>query len=35
VIESKTISDKYLQEFERRWDEAREPDPGDIQCKKR
>jgi len=35
VIENKTISDKYLQEFERRWGEAMEPDPGDIQCKKR
>jgi phosphatidylserine/phosphatidylglycerophosphate/cardiolipin synthase-like enzyme len=35
VIESKTISDKYLQEFDRRWDEAREPDPGDIQCRRR
>jgi len=32
VIESKTISDKYLQEFERRWVEATDPDPGDINC---
>jgi phosphatidylserine/phosphatidylglycerophosphate/cardiolipin synthase-like enzyme len=35
VIESKTISDKYLQEFDRRWDEAKDPDPGDIQCNRR
>jgi phosphatidylserine/phosphatidylglycerophosphate/cardiolipin synthase-like enzyme len=33
VIQGKTISDKYLQEFDRRWDEATEP--GDIQCKRR
>ena len=35
VIESKTIADKYLQEFDRRWDEAKDPDPSKINCKKR
>jgi phosphatidylserine/phosphatidylglycerophosphate/cardiolipin synthase-like enzyme len=35
VIENETIADRYLQEFERRWDEATDPDPKDISCKKR
>jgi phosphatidylserine/phosphatidylglycerophosphate/cardiolipin synthase-like enzyme len=32
VITSRTIADRYLREFERRWAEARDPDPADFTC---
>jgi phosphatidylserine/phosphatidylglycerophosphate/cardiolipin synthase-like enzyme len=32
VIKSKTIAGRYLDEFERRWKEATDPDPADIEC---
>ena len=33
VIANKGIAAQYLQEFERRWAEAEEPDPADMNCK--
>jgi phosphatidylserine/phosphatidylglycerophosphate/cardiolipin synthase-like enzyme len=33
IIKSKTIAGRYMDEFERRWKEAQEPDPADIQCR--
>jgi phosphatidylserine/phosphatidylglycerophosphate/cardiolipin synthase-like enzyme len=32
VIQSKTIAGRYIDEFERRWKEATDPDPADIKC---
>jgi len=33
IIQNVEIADKYLQEFERRWVEAEDPDPADMGCK--
>lgn len=33
IITHSGIAAQYLQEFERRWAEAREPDPADMDCK--
>jgi phosphatidylserine/phosphatidylglycerophosphate/cardiolipin synthase-like enzyme len=33
IITNSDIAAQYLQEFERRWAEAKEPDKADIQCK--
>ena len=32
VVKSKTIAGRYLEEFERRWKEATDPDEKDIKC---
>jgi len=33
IITNKDIAAQYIQEFERRWAEAREPDAADMECK--
>jgi phosphatidylserine/phosphatidylglycerophosphate/cardiolipin synthase-like enzyme len=33
IIANKDIAALYLQEFDRRWAEAEEPDPADMGCK--
>jgi len=33
IITNKIIAGGYLQEFERRWAEAKDPDPVDLECK--
>jgi phosphatidylserine/phosphatidylglycerophosphate/cardiolipin synthase-like enzyme len=35
VITGRTIASRYLDEFERRWAEATDPDAEEIQCEKR
>ena len=32
IITSRSIANQYQREFDRRWEEGREPDPDDIQC---
>jgi phosphatidylserine/phosphatidylglycerophosphate/cardiolipin synthase-like enzyme len=32
IITSRTMASRYLQEFERRWQEARDPDPAALAC---
>jgi phosphatidylserine/phosphatidylglycerophosphate/cardiolipin synthase-like enzyme len=32
IVKSKTIAGRYIDEFQRRWKEATDPDPADIQC---
>ena len=34
VIASRAIANQYLREFQRRWDEATDPDPKAMQCPK-
>jgi phosphatidylserine/phosphatidylglycerophosphate/cardiolipin synthase-like enzyme len=34
IITSRSIANQYMREFERRWKEAREPDPEKIECPK-
>jgi phosphatidylserine/phosphatidylglycerophosphate/cardiolipin synthase-like enzyme len=32
IVKSKTIAGRYIDEFQRRWKEATDPDPADIRC---
>jgi phosphatidylserine/phosphatidylglycerophosphate/cardiolipin synthase-like enzyme len=32
IIQNRAIAARYLEEFERRWQEANDPDPNDLTC---
>jgi phosphatidylserine/phosphatidylglycerophosphate/cardiolipin synthase-like enzyme len=32
IIKNRSIAAKYLEEFDRRWQEAQDPDPSDLSC---
>ena len=32
IVDNPEIAKMFLMEFERRWDEAEAPDPGDLSC---
>jgi phosphatidylserine/phosphatidylglycerophosphate/cardiolipin synthase-like enzyme len=32
IIQNRALASKYLEEFDRRWQEARDPDPDDLAC---